>query len=61
MSPSDVWDRLLVSGLARDFQQMRLDFLRRLMQRKAGKEDPLRAVEEWGRAQTAGPWRSSAA
>ena len=48
MSPSDVWDRLLVSGLARDFQQMRLDFLRRLMQRKAGKEDPLRAVEEWG-------------
>ena len=27
MSPSDVWERLLVSGLARDFQQMRLTFL----------------------------------
>jgi len=47
MSPSDVWDRLLVSGLARDFQQMRLDFLRRLMRRKTGKEDPRGSVEEW--------------
>jgi glutamate dehydrogenase len=47
MSPSDVWDRLLVSGLARDFQQMRLDFLRRLMQRKAGKDNPLGAVGAW--------------
>ena len=27
--PSDPWERLLVAGLARDFQQMRLDFLRR--------------------------------
>jgi glutamate dehydrogenase len=47
MSPSDVWDRLLVSGLARDFQQMRLEFLRRLMRRKTGKDDPLGAVAEW--------------
>ncbi|WP_296719470.1 NAD-glutamate dehydrogenase domain-containing protein [Erythrobacter sp.] len=47
MSPSDVWDRLLVSGLARDFQQMRLEFLRRLMRRKTGKDDPPGAVEEW--------------
>jgi glutamate dehydrogenase len=47
MSPSDVWDRLLVSGLARDFQQMRLDFLRRLMKRKGGKDDPRGSVDEW--------------
>ena len=30
MNPADPWERLLVSGLARDFQQMRLQFLRRL-------------------------------
>ncbi|ABD24659.1 glutamate dehydrogenase (NAD) [Novosphingobium aromaticivorans DSM 12444] len=29
MNPSDPWERLLVAGLARDFQQMRLDFLAR--------------------------------
>lgn len=29
INPSDPWDRLLVAGLARDFQQMRLDFFRR--------------------------------
>ena len=29
MDPHDPWERLLVSGLARDFQAMRLDFLRR--------------------------------
>jgi len=43
MSPSDIWER----GLARDFQQMRLDFLRRLMRRKTGKDDPLGAVADW--------------
>jgi glutamate dehydrogenase len=47
MSPSDVWDRLLVSGLARDFQAMRLEFLRRLMRRKGGKDDPRGQVNEW--------------
>lgn len=51
MSPSDVWERLLVSGLARDFQQMRIEFLRRLMQAKAGPKagnfDPRGAVAEW--------------
>ncbi len=47
MSPSDVWERLLVSGLARDFQQMRIEFLRRLMRRKGGKEDPRGSVAEW--------------
>jgi glutamate dehydrogenase len=47
MSPSDVWERLLVSGLARDFQQMRVEFLRRLMRRKGGKDDPPGAIAEW--------------
>ena len=30
MSPADPWERLLVNSLARDFQQMRLDFLAKL-------------------------------
>lgn len=47
MSPSDIWERLLVDGLARDFQQMRLDFLRRLMRRRTGKDDPESAVADW--------------
>jgi glutamate dehydrogenase len=47
MSPSDVWERLLVDGLARDFQQMRLDFLRRLLKRKGARNDPGAAVAEW--------------
>ncbi|MBS0476982.1 MAG: NAD-glutamate dehydrogenase [Proteobacteria bacterium] len=48
MSPSDPWERLLVNGLARDFQQMRLDFLRRAMGRKG---DPMEAVARWTEAQ----------
>ena len=47
MSPSDIWERLLVDGLARDFQHMRLEFLRRLMRRKTGKDDPHGSVVEW--------------
>jgi glutamate dehydrogenase len=47
MNPSDVWERLLVAGLARDFQQMRLDFLRRLARRKDGKTEPALAVDAW--------------
>ena len=47
MSPSDVWERLLISGLARDFQQMRIEFLRRLMRAGGGKADPRAAVAEW--------------
>ncbi len=47
MSPSDVWERLLISGLARDFQQMRIEFLRRLMQGGDGKADPRGAVADW--------------
>ncbi|MDX1704067.1 MAG: NAD-glutamate dehydrogenase, partial [Altererythrobacter ishigakiensis] len=44
MAPSDPWERLLVNGLARDFQHMRLDFLRRRANRKSG---PAVAVEQW--------------
>ena len=47
MTPSDIWERLLVDGLARDFQHMRLEFLRRLMRRKSGKDDPQRAIADW--------------
>ncbi|WP_374407545.1 NAD-glutamate dehydrogenase [Pelagerythrobacter sp.] len=47
MNPSDVWERLLVAGLSRDFQQMRLDFLRRLSRRKGAKDDPRAAVAHW--------------
>ena len=46
MSPSDPWERLLINGLARDFQQMRLDFLRR----RGGKQAAA-AVESWAEAQ----------
>ena len=49
MNPSDPWERLLVAGLARDFQQMRLDFLKRLAGTRLGKKNPLAAAEEWGR------------
>jgi glutamate dehydrogenase len=47
MNPSDVWERLLVAGLARDFQQMRLTFLRRLARRKDAKTNPEGVVEAW--------------
>ncbi len=47
MAPSDIWERLLVDGLARDFQHMRLDFLRRLVRRKGGKEDPQGTIADW--------------
>lgn len=43
LSPSDPWERLLVAGLARDFQQTRLDFLRRA----GSKGEPLALVEDW--------------
>ncbi|MCR2832425.1 NAD-glutamate dehydrogenase [Parerythrobacter lacustris] len=53
MNPSDVWERLLVAGLSRDFQQMRLDFLRRLSRRKGAKTDPLGAVAGWAEEHSA--------
>ncbi|WP_434784989.1 NAD-glutamate dehydrogenase domain-containing protein [Qipengyuania zhejiangensis] len=51
MSPSDVWERLLVSGLARDFQQMRIELLRRLARRKDAKKDMPGTVEKWAEEQ----------
>ncbi|WP_298675787.1 NAD-glutamate dehydrogenase domain-containing protein [uncultured Sphingomonas sp.] len=42
ITSSDPWERLLIAGLARDFQQLRLDFLGR-----AGKSDPGKLVDEW--------------
>ncbi|MEN2786458.1 NAD-glutamate dehydrogenase [Sphingomonas qilianensis] len=41
ISPSDPWERLLIAGLARDFQQLRLDFLGR------SESDPQALVESW--------------
>ena len=48
LRPSDPWDRLLVAGLARDFQQMRVDFLRRVVPSKG---DPAKTVVAWTQAQ----------
>ncbi len=42
LDPRDPWERLLASGLARDFQAMRLDFLRKL-----GGRDPVAQVASW--------------
>jgi len=42
MDPHDPWERLLVAGLARDFQAMRLDFLRRRAAKK-----PLADTQGW--------------
>ena len=39
---ADSWERLLVAGLAREFGQIRLDFLAR-----HGKSDPGKAVRDW--------------
>ncbi|WP_379922924.1 NAD-glutamate dehydrogenase [Erythrobacter sp. R86502] len=54
MSPSDIWERLLVSGLARDFQQMRIEFLRRLMKGTTGKDNPRDAVAAWAQSNAFG-------
>jgi glutamate dehydrogenase len=40
--PSDQWERLLTAGLARDFEQLRIDFLARIR----GK-DPVASVDNW--------------
>ena len=47
MVPSDPWERLLVAGVARDFQQMRFEFLRGLGKGKRAKGDPVALIEEW--------------
>jgi glutamate dehydrogenase len=41
IASSDPWERLLIAGLARDFQQLRLEFLGR------GDGDPQALVEAW--------------
>ncbi|HUQ13247.1 MAG TPA: glutamate dehydrogenase, partial [Novosphingobium sp.] len=40
--PADQWERLLTSGLARDFEQLRIEFLAR-----GRSDDPEAAVERW--------------
>ena len=40
--PADAWERLLVAGLARDFEQLRIEFLAR-----AGSAGPVAAVDAW--------------
>ena len=50
LNPSDPWERLLVAGLARDFQQMRFEFLRDLAAHKRGRNDPLAQIEQWAAA-----------
>lgn len=57
MNPSDPWERLLVNALARDFQHMRLDFLRRVTKRE---KDPMAAIERWtaAHADAIGQFRS---
>ena len=44
MRPVDAWERLLTAGLARDFQQIRLEFLRRICN---SEWDPQAAVAGW--------------
>jgi glutamate dehydrogenase len=60
MNPSDPWERLLVNGLARDFQHMRLDFLRRAM---GARGEPEEAVETWtgGHGPTIAQFRATVA
>ncbi|WP_206242246.1 NAD-glutamate dehydrogenase domain-containing protein [Novosphingobium terrae] len=48
LSPADPWERLLVAGLARDFQQMRFQFLAR-----ADAKAPGQTVETWLEATSA--------
>jgi glutamate dehydrogenase len=50
MSPSDPWERLLVAGLARDFQRMRFEFIRGLASGRRAKDDPLALIAAWAAA-----------
>ena len=45
IASSDPWERLLIAGLARDFQQLRLEFLGRVT--ISGGGDPQALVESW--------------
>ena len=46
--PADQWERLLTAGLARDFEQLRIEFLSRCRG-----EDPVQCVDSWIVAQAA--------
>jgi glutamate dehydrogenase len=46
MQPTDPWERLLISGVARDMQQVRLDFLAQCSQGDGGK-DIAGHIEQW--------------
>ncbi|MHA6723816.1 NAD-glutamate dehydrogenase [Sphingomonas sp. RS2018] len=48
ITSGDPWERLLIAGLARDFQQLRLEFLAR-----SEGDDPEGAVERWLKANAA--------
>jgi glutamate dehydrogenase len=48
ITTGDVWERLLIAGLARDFQQLRLEFLGRMRD-----QDPQAAVDAWLKANAA--------
>ena len=50
MTPSDPWERLLVAGLARDFQQMRFEFLRRHAPGKGAKHAVGSKIDDWATA-----------
>ncbi|RKF22487.1 glutamate dehydrogenase [Altericroceibacterium spongiae] len=47
MDPSDPWERLLVAGLARDFQQMRFDFLCHFAKRHDLESHAGEALSQW--------------
>ena len=44
MHPADPWERLLVAGLTRDFEHLRLDLIRRIAASGTG---PVAAVQAW--------------
>ncbi len=44
LNPTDPWERLLQAGLVRDFEQLRLDLVRRIV---GNGEDPEAAVSAW--------------
>ena len=55
MNPSDPWERLLVAGLARDFQQMRLRVPARPRRGASGaKDDPAALIAALGGRARAG-------
>ena len=49
LRPADPWERLLVAGLARDFQQIRLELLQRILKDKS---DPQALVADWAEARS---------